>query len=159
MQNIYAPWRNMNKGYKQDGCVFCNILNDINKEEHILYKDEHCFIVMNKYPYSSGHILLIPTSHIISIVELEDDVWLHISNIMKKATALLCDSLKTNHINIGININEHSGANIPEHLHIHFVPRYKGDTNFMSAIFNTKVYSNDFDDIYNIIKKKVHKYL
>jgi diadenosine tetraphosphate (Ap4A) HIT family hydrolase len=166
MKYIYAPNRNMSKNYQKftnkptiNNCTFCNIFKDIKNQKHIIYKDKYCFVVMNKYPYSCGHILLIPNKHITSITSLEPKVWQHISNIMQKTTSLLCESLNTKHINIGINIDEYAGASIAKHLHIHFVPRYKGDTNFMTAIFDTRVYPNNFDDIYQSIIKNVSKFL
>ena len=149
----------MIKGYekKPDACIFCDISK--NSSDYMLYSDEHCFIVMNKFPYTSGHFLLIPHRHISSVVDLSPESWAHISALIPKASALLSHTLKTTHLNIGMNINEHSGANIPEHLHIHFVPRYKGDTNFMSAINGVRVYPNDFDEIYQLLKSRVAEFL
>jgi diadenosine tetraphosphate (Ap4A) HIT family hydrolase len=164
MKYLYAPWRNMNKNHQgvkinKSKCTFCEILENIDNESHILYQDKYCFIVMNKFPYNNGHILLVPKKHITSIVDLDIDEWSHISGIIKKATALLIESVNTKHINIGINIDEYAGASIASHLHIHFVPRYKGDTNFMTAIFDTRVYPNNFDEVYENIKKNVDKFL
>ena len=85
--------------------------------------------------------------------------WLHISTITQQLASLLTNNLSTKHLNIGINIDEFSGASVGNHLHIHFVPRYKGDTNFMTSIFDTRVYPNDFDDIYQKLKNNINKYV
>jgi diadenosine tetraphosphate (Ap4A) HIT family hydrolase len=104
-------------------------------------------------------MLLVAKKHVSSIVALEDKEWQEISIIMKKVPELIENVLMTKHVNIGINIDEYSGASISSHLHIHFVPRYKGDTNFMTAVFDTRVYPNKFEDIYNVIKDNIDKYI
>jgi len=163
MEHLYAPKRNMMQNNtsmkKTNDCTFCTIAEEAHKHEHLLYRDEICFVVMNLYPYSTGHILIIPHKHIISITELESSEWLHISSIVQKMTKLLNDILKTEHINIGININGFAGASIKDHLHIHILPRYKGDTNFMTALFDTRIYSNDFWEVHKKLKENIGNYL
>ena len=163
MDYIYSPWRNMAKNHRassqKPSCVFCEIAKSLNEQPHVLYKDETCFLVMNKYPYNSGHVLLVPFSHVPSPVDLDAQQWLRISVLMQQTTALLCEVLNTKHINIGMNVNDYAGASVGEHLHIHFVPRYKGDTNFMTAIFDSRVYPNDFEEIYKRLLEATPRFL
>ena len=167
MQYIYAPWRNMLKAYKNyinkqhQICTFCQISKQIEQEnqDYVLYHDEYCFIVMNKYPYTSGHFMLIPHQHVVSLLDLDSGVWEHISTLIPKATHLISQTLQTKHINIGINMGEYAGAGIPDHLHIHFVPRYKGDTNFITAIADARVYPNDFDEVFHLLKKEMGNFI
>ena len=152
---LYAPWRDtyINKK-KKPSCVFCDISksNDLDEENFVLYRDEICFIVMNKYPYTPGHFMIIPHIHTDKLETLDNKHWMHISNLAQKSIIVLKQSCKAQGINMGMNLGDFSGAGIAEHIHLHFVPRWKGDLNFMTSIANTRVYSKDFLKTYNKIK-------
>jgi len=163
MENIlYAPWRDeyvTNK--KIDGCVFCHISThkEDDKELHVLYRDEYCFIVMNRYPYTPGHFMIIPHLHTDALEDLDSEVWLHISGLAQKSVRLLKEGFGTQGVNIGMNLGKAAGAGIAEHIHLHLVPRWERDTNFITSIAQTRVYSTDFEKIYELILKLVPKYL
>ena len=165
MDRLYAPWRTqyVTKDKKKiDGFVFCHIANNndsnYDKELGVLYRDEDFFIVMNKYPYSPGHFMIIPHTHKAKLEDLESNIWLHMNALAQKGVSLLKDVLKIDDINIGINLGSFAGAGIPEHLHLHLVPRHKGDSNFITTIAKTRVYSVDFDEIYSKLKIESSKY-
>jgi diadenosine tetraphosphate (Ap4A) HIT family hydrolase len=107
-------------------------------------------MVMNRYPYTPGHFMIIPHAHIDSPLGLHDEVWMQISLLTKKSVEIL-ERFGASGVNTGINIKQIAGAGIPDHLHIHMVPRFKGDTNFITSISDTRVYGVDFDEIYKKI--------
>jgi len=156
MENIlYAPWRDEYvTGEKIDGCVFCHISTHHKDDEslHVLYRDEHCFIVMNRYPYTPGHFMIIPHHHTDALESLDPAVWLHITALAQKGVRLLKESFGAQGVNLGMNLGKAGGAGIAEHIHLHLVPRWERDTNFITAIAETRVYSTDFEKIYQMLK-------
>ena len=159
---LYAPWRDEYiTNQKIDGCVFCHITAHEGDDEElgVLYRDEYCFMVMNKYPYTPGHFMIIPHFHTDKLEELDPEVWLHMSALAQKGVALLKDALHAQGVNIGMNLGKAGGAGIAEHIHMHLVPRWERDTNFASSIAGVRVYSTDFDEIYKKLKSLIPKYI
>lgn len=157
---LYAPWRDEYiRGEKIEGCVFCHISTHEQENLHILYKDEHCFLVMNKFPYTPGHFMIIPHFHTDKLEELESSVWLHMSALAQKGVRLLKEGMNAQGVNIGMNLGAAAGAGIAEHIHMHLVPRWQRDTNFITSIAQTRVYSTDFEKIYSKIKSLIPEYI
>ncbi len=163
MQKIlYAPWRDEYvTNDKIEGCVFCHIASHAAKDEklHVLYRDEHCFMVMNKYPYTPGHFMIIPNQHTDKLEELPNEVWLHMSALAQQGVRLLKEGFGARGVNIGMNLGSAAGAGIAEHIHMHLVPRWERDTNFITSIGQTRVYSTDFEKIYQKIKALIPEYV
>ncbi|MCD6259294.1 MAG: HIT domain-containing protein [Helicobacteraceae bacterium] len=163
MQNIlYAPWRTEYVSNKIiEGCVFCHISTHAQDDAalHVLYRNEHCFMVMNKYPYTPGHFMIIPHKHTDKLEELDPEVWLHMSALAQKGVRLLKEGMKSHGVNIGMNLGSAGGAGIAEHIHMHLVPRWERDTNFITSIAHNRVYSTDFEKIYQRIKELVDIYI
>ena len=161
LAHIYAPWRS---GYftssSTNDCVFCEIANNAQDDtkNHVFYRDSVCFGVMNRYPYVPGHFMLIPHKHIDTPTLLSQDEWLHLHTLSQKAISML-EEYGAGGINMGLNIKQAAGAGIPKHLHLHFVPRFEGDTNFITSIADTRVYGVDFDSIYDKILQLAKKHL
>mgnify|MGYP000430391026 CR=1 FL=1 len=158
---LYAPWRTEYiSGEKIKGCVFCHISKNIDKDQdfHILHRDKYCFVVMNKYPYTPGHFMIIPHLHTDKLEVLESEVWLHMSALAQKSVRLLKEGFGAHGVNIGMNLGAAGGAGIAEHIHMHLVPRFNRDTNFMTSIAETRIYSTDFEKIYQKIKSLIPKY-
>ncbi len=158
---LYAPWRDEYvAGAEVEGCVFCNISNNPSNDEasHVLYRDEHCFVVMNRYPYTPAHFMIIPHLHTDKLEELSSETWLHMSELAQKSVRLLKDGFGAHGVNIGMNLGAAAGAGIAEHIHMHIVPRWQRDTNFITAIAQNRVYSTDFEKIYKKIKGLVKEY-
>lgn len=153
MQRIYCPWREAYFGSKGDECVFCEISKSPNDDEkhRVFYRDEMCFAVMNLFPYTPGHFMIIPHTHCDSPESLDPKIWQHIHSLSQKAFTILYE-YGASGVNMGMNIKRAGGAGIPEHLHLHFVPRFIGDTNFITTIGDTRTYGNDFDCVYRKIK-------
>jgi len=158
---LYAPWRSdYITGEQIEGCVFCHISShaDDDNELHVLYRDEHCFVVMNRYPYTPGHFMIIPHRHTDKLEVLESEVWLHIADLAQKGVRLLKESFNAQGVNIGMNLGGAAGAGIADHIHLHLVPRWRGDTNFITSVAETRVYSTDFEKIYQKILFEVPNY-
>ena len=157
---LYAPWRDEYvTNRKIEGCVFCHISTHEEEDLGILYKDEYCFMVMNKYPYTPGHFMIIPHTHTDKLEELDPEVWLHMSALAQRGVKLLKEGLNAQGVNIGMNLGKAGGAGIAEHIHMHLVPRWERDTNFITSIAQTRVYSTDFDKIYKKIKSLIPTYI
>lgn len=159
---LYAPWRDEYiAGKETQGCVFCHISQNQKDDEalHVLYRDEHCFMVMNRYPYTPGHFMIIPHLHTDKLEELPSETWLHMSDLAQKSVKLLKEGFGAHGVNIGMNLGRAGGAGIAEHIHMHLVPRWDRDTNFITSIAQNRVYSTDFIRVYKRIKELVPKYI
>ncbi len=160
MDRLWAPWRskyiesfsNENPNEKKE-CLFCEKANSTDDEKNlILLRGEHCYIIMNLFPYNSGHIMVVPYKHTPNFPDLSNDEMLDIMKLIKKGISALEIALKPHGFNIGANLGRVSGAGVAEHLHFHIVPRWNGDTNFMPVISETKVISELLSDTYRKIK-------
>ncbi len=159
---LYAPWRSdyVTKE-KIEGCVFCHISKNAKEDEklHVLYRDEYCFVVMNRYPYTPGHFMIIPHRHTDALEALSEDVWLHMSALAQKGVKVLKEGFGAHGVNLGMNLGSAAGAGIEQHIHLHLVPRWRGDTNFITTIGQTRVYSSDFEKIYRKLKELLPRYI
>lgn len=160
MDRIYAPWRSDYFDKKPAECIFCKISKNPQEDlkNFVFYRDDFCYGVMNLYPYTAGHLLFIPHLHLDSPEKLKEEIWLHLHKISQKAIAMLYE-FGAEGINMGMNIKKQAGAGIPEHLHLHLLPRYNGDTNFITSIANSRVYGTDFETIYKKIQNLAKMYL
>ncbi|RAX57674.1 HIT family hydrolase [Helicobacter monodelphidis] len=161
MDNIYAPWRSVYLSEKIEGCVFCHISQQTQNDgvHQVFYRDAICFGVMNKYPYTPGHFMLIPHRHIDCPAAMSLEQWLHIQTLAQRGITMLLEGMGAQGVNMGINVRKSAGAGIPDHLHLHFVPRWHGDTNFMTTIADTRVYSTDFNALYQRFVEMAKEYL
>ncbi len=156
MDVLWAPWR---KPYvekmsrpKKKGCVFCRILKEKkDRERYIFLRTEHSFGVLNIYPFNGGHALVLPQRHVDSLEKLSAEERTDLMDALIKVKAMCRRAFKPQAFNVGMNIGHLAGAGIPEHLHIHVVPRWSGDVNFLPALFGTKVIPVSLEDTYERI--------
>lgn len=161
MEYLYAPWRSEYVTRKKiEGCVFCHISKNpkLDEEHYVLYRDEVCFMVMNRYPYNPGHFMIIPHLHTDTLEKLDDDTWLRMSILAKKSVKMMKEGFGAIGVNIGMNLGSAAGAGIAEHIHMHIVPRWERDTNFITTIGETRVYSTEFLRVYHKIKDMLPQY-
>lgn len=163
MDRLYAPWRTQYVSKKKkdiEGCVFCHIVNNKDDDENlgVLYRDEEFFIVMNKYPYSPGHFMIIPNFHTANLEELDENIFAKMSLYAQKGVRLLKEVMNAKGVNIGMNLGSAGGAGIAEHIHLHLVPRWVGDTNFITTVGDTRVYSSDMNEVYKKLKEHSDSY-
>lgn len=125
---------------KQDGCVFCAAAKASDSPVNLIaHRGRHAFVILNRYPYTSGHVMVVPFEHQAALDILEPAVRAEMMELASRAVSILRDTYGTAAFNVGINIGEAAGAGVKEHIHIHVVPRWSGDTNFMSTLGSTRV--------------------
>jgi len=156
MERIWSPWRsqyidnlNAEKNKTEKKCFLCEAINSkesSNKENLIVARREKCIIIMNKYPYNSGHILIVPLRHIADFSELENEELVSIMNTIQEVVAAMKKLFNPHGFNIGINIGQAAGAGLPDHLHFHIVPRWNGDANFTATVADIKIISHSIED-------------
>lgn len=145
MDKLWAPWRVKYVTQligKTKGCVFCKMLKEnSDKKNYIISRTKYCFSVLNIYPYNNGHILILPNRHVDKLGKLTRSERDDLFDLLEATQKLVDHTLKPGGYNIGMNIGRIAGAGFPGHLHIHLVPRWRGDVNFMPIIGNTKIIS------------------
>jgi len=162
MKLLYAPWRQKYAGSADetkssttstDECIFCKHIQSSDDEQHgILKRFKHCVVMLNKFPYNAGHVLILPTEHKATLDKLSQEVRAELMEATSLSDKIITKALGAEGMNIGMNIGKAAGAGIPSHLHIHLLPRWQGDTNFMPTVGQTKVISFDMNDIYKKLK-------
>ncbi|MBD3344657.1 MAG: HIT domain-containing protein [Chitinivibrionales bacterium] len=153
---LWAPWR---KSYitgvdkKDNGCIFCEVPRQKNEREAlILLKGTLNYIIMNLYPYNNGHLMVVPYEHTADMLSLSDDTSNEMWKLLCTCKKALSRAFNPDGFNIGINQGRVAGAGIDQHIHMHIVPRWSGDTNFMPVVGETKVISQDLWDAYDELK-------
>lgn len=158
MEKLWAPWRvkyitKVIKG-KGGGCVFCHILNEKkDKMNFIIARTEHSYSVLNIYPYNNGHVLIIPNRHVNDISKLKREERDDLMDLFESTKSLLDDVMGPEGYNVGINLGKAAGAGFPTHVHIHLVPRWTGDVNFMPVTGHTKVISQSLRSLHEKLVK------
>jgi len=142
MKTIFAPWRmKYIAGEKTEGCVFCKC--SARCDDYVLYEGKNVFVMMNRYPYVSGHLMIIPNRHTAKYEELSQEERTEIFNLLETSFKALREAMNPAGFNVGMNIGKAAGAGIEEHIHLHVIPRWEGDTNFMSVVGNVRVIPED----------------
>ncbi|UCD72461.1 MAG: HIT domain-containing protein [Syntrophobacterales bacterium] len=141
MKVVWAPWRmTYIEDDRKQGCLFCSTVKETDdKGNLILYRSSRSFIIMNRFPYTSGHLMVSPNRHVASIDKLDEGEMMELMALLKKSIFVLKRAFKPDGFNVGMNIGRGAGAGIEDHMHFHIVPRWNGDTNFMPVLFETKV--------------------
>lgn len=143
-------YRYVRKLVSETGCVFCKAeKSPPGFESLVLAKDEHAMVLMNKYPYNTGHLLILPRKHIGNIWDIPDEVNAALAGWIKKSATILNEVLQCHGFNFGLNHGSVAGAGLPEHLHWHIVPRWGGDTNFFPLIGETKALPETLEQTYS----------
>ncbi|ACA60364.1 HIT family protein [Candidatus Desulforudis audaxviator] len=159
MDKLWAPWRSRYvTGAAKDPnpeCIFCQKLHDDPKRDapnYLLTRTENCFVILNLFPYNNGHLLVAPKRHVGDIEELAAEEMLELFEVTRWMVEVLRRAFQPDGFNIGINVGRVAGAGIPGHFHIHIVPRWNGDTNFMPVLGDVKVISEALDDSYRKLR-------
>lgn len=154
MKSIWAPWRSEYiESEKPGSCLFCVASGTEPKKEcYVLFTGSVSIVMLNKYPYTGGHLMIAPKRHIAGLDELNPEESIDIFRLMRVSTAALSSELNPDGFNVGMNLGKSAGAGIEDHLHMHVVPRWVGDTNFMPVLSGTRVLSAHLEDTYNRLK-------
>ena len=154
MKQMWAPWRlEYILGPKPDACVFCLPAHtEEDAERLVLFRGRHSFVIMNKFPYASGHLMVCPYRHVMHLADLERDEAHEIMDLLQICTKILARRSACEGINVGMNQGEAAGAGIREHLHFHLVTRWKGDCSFMAILDDVHVMPESLQSAYTELK-------
>ena len=151
METLWTPWRMAYiLGEKPEGCVLCEKHSQQHdKENLLLYRGRHCYVLMNLFPYNPGHLMIAPYKHTGSFELLNEETTVEVTTLLSASLGILRTAVGPQGFNIGMNIGKVAGAGIEEHVHMHIVPRWGGDTNFMPVISDTRVIPEALSSTYN----------
>jgi ATP adenylyltransferase len=155
MKQLWAPWRLsylQGETPKLDECIFCAKQNSDDLDEQLLYRGQLSFVVLNRYPYNNGHLMIVPYQHTGFIEDLRADTLLEIMQLIQYSLRILREVFKPEGFNVGVNEGSAGGAGITEHIHFHIVPRWEGDSNYMTVIGGTRVIPQTLEDTYRILR-------
>ena len=156
MNHLWSPWRMkyIEKHEKVEGCVFCNAqAKEDSAANLIVFRGERAFVILNLYPYASGHLMVVPFEHKPTLEELDSSTRAEMMELTTQCMTVLRKIYNPQGFNMGANIGEAAGAGVLDHVHIHVVPRWNGDTNFMSTLGETRVLPESLEDTYKRVKE------
>lgn len=156
MKRLFAAWRMkyIQKTEKEEGCVFCNAQAKSDGSGNlVVFRGEKSFVILNKYPYTSGHVMVTPFVHVATLEELDAATRAEMMELTSRCMGTLRRAYNPQAFNMGANIGEAAGAGVPGHVHIHIVPRWKGDTNFMSTVGEVRVLPQTLEQTYEQFNK------
>ena len=141
MEQLWAPWRleYIQQADEQEGCLFCRAAAGDDEETYVVHRGDHAFVLLNTFPYASGHLMVAPVRHVAEFGELEADEALEIHRLAAQGLGALAAEYSPQGYNLGWNIGRIAGAGVVDHVHLHVVPRWAGDTNFMPVLADVKV--------------------
>jgi len=154
MKRLWSPWRMkyIQNNHTAEECPFCAALENARPADHYLvYKGEKTFVILNRYPYTTGHLLILPLEHREQMDDLEPETRTEMMEMINHALKVLGQIYHPEGFNVGMNMGEAAGAGIPKHLHWHIVPRWVGDTNYMTAVGDVRVLPEILEDTYQKI--------
>jgi len=160
MERLWAPWRMqyIEQGDKTQGCIFCLLPpEEKDRENLILHRGKTGFIMLNSFPYNSGHLMVAPYKHVADMYDLADDELLEVNHLVRYGVRLLTAAMQPDGFNLGVNLGRTAGAGIVDHIHWHVVPRWNGDTNFMPVIADTRVLPESLQATYDKLRKKIEE--
>ena len=150
MERLFSPWRSQyiqsfsKPGKADSACVLCSAYQEKKDDENLIVRrGTHCYVILNRYPYNSGHLMIVPYRHLASPVDLNALESGEIMGLLQQMINALQSQLHPDGFNIGANVGRSAGAGIDQHIHFHLVPRWNGDTNFMPTLADTKIVSED----------------
>jgi ATP adenylyltransferase len=142
MDRLWSPWRLAyvtGGGGEASGCVFCAALDGPDATPLIVYRGRSCYVILNLYPYNNGHLMVVPNRHIGSLADAQSDELIELIALTRLSEIALNEAFSPHGLNMGINLGRPAGAGVLDHVHMHIVPRWNGDTNFMTVVGETRV--------------------
>lgn len=159
MDKLWAPWRiTYVSNTRTKRCIFCRALKEKNdKKNLVVLRSKHSFVILNTFPYNNGHVMVVLNRHVSSFEKLKDGEILDLLRVLTKILSVLKTVLNPAGFNVGVNLGKVAGAGIDKHMHIHIVPRWLGDTNFMPVLSDTKIISQSLSELYKKLTKHTVK--
>ena len=141
MDRLWSPWRleYVTSADRKSDCIFCQAIRPPDNDSLIVYEGVTSFVILNRYPYNNGHLMVVPLRHVGSLAGLTADELQEIGTLTQRCETALTEAYRPHGMNIGINLGKPAGAGILDHLHVHVVPRWNGDTNFMTVVGDMRV--------------------
>lgn len=141
MDHLWSPWRlaYITGAQRDEGCVFCTALSSDEAAPLIVFRGAACYVILNLFPYNNGHLMVVPNRHLATLASATPDELTEVIELTRVAEVALTEAYAPHGMNVGINLGKPAGAGILDHLHVHVVPRWNGDTNFISVIGQTRV--------------------
>ena len=158
MDYIFTPWRYayITNAAKADGksgqCIFCELPNLSDEDAKIVYRGKHCFVILNSFPYTSGHVMVVPFAHLDELQKLPEAAANEMMSLSQKMEGVLRNVYSPDGVNLGMNIGRAAGAGVAGHVHMHVLPRWVGDTNFMTTVGESRVLPEALDETYQKLK-------
>ena len=154
-ERLWAPWRlDYIKGPKPEECIFCSAVeSEDDARSYVVARGERCFVMLNAYPYNNGHVMVSPYEHVPSIAQLDEATLLELMTLAQRSLAAIGEAYGPEGFNLGINQGKIAGAGVEDHVHLHVVPRWGADTNFMPVIGSTRVLPESLDGSYETLSK------
>ncbi len=155
MTHLWTPWRSTYIREKHGGsqCIFCAAVNSTADEESlIVHRADYCFVILNRYPYTTGHLMIAPYEHVSRLLQVHRQVTAEMMNMARLAEQILEEVYRPHGLNLGMNLGEAAGAGIEQHIHLHVLPRWMGDANFMSTVGQVRVMPEDLAETYKKLK-------
>ena len=160
MERLWSPWRSRyiasGVDAQRGSCVFCLIASNPDQDEtnFVLHRGEHCFVILNLYPYITGHLMVVPYLHTSDFDSAAKEITDEMMDLSKRSQTALREVYSPSGFNMGMNLGSAAGAGIADHLHIHLLPRWSGDTNFMTTIGESRVIPEDLPTTYSKLRLK-----
>ena len=151
MDTLWTPWRStyMTAKKEKGGCIFCEALGRADDENTlVVYRGEHCFVILNRYPYTSGHLMVAPNTHVSRLTAISEEAAQEMMRLVRTAETAIERAYTPDGFNLGMNLGEAAGAGIEQHIHMHVLPRWRGDANFMTSIGSTRIIPEDLSETY-----------
>lgn len=161
MDRLYTPWRFAYVTSREAGgsCVFCDLIAGGGAQEQILHRGRHWFVLLNRFPYNNGHLLMVLGRHVPRLSDCTPPELQEMGTLLAAMERALCEGLRPDGFNGGYNGGASAGAGIPEHLHLHLLPRWNGDTNFMTTVGGTRVMPQTLDEVRRLLSPILAKIL
>jgi ATP adenylyltransferase len=157
MDYLWTPWRysyitNAAKSGERGACIFCELPKLPDRDANIVYRGQHCFIILNSFPYTSGHVMIVPFAHLDELSKLPEATAHEMMGLSQEMERVLRQAYSPDGINLGMNIGRAAGAGVAGHVHMHVLPRWVGDTNFMTVTAETRVLPESLEQTYERIR-------
>lgn len=155
MDHLWTPWR---MPYLQgeeplpDECLFCTKPQELDAEAHIVHRGKLTYVILNRFPYNNGHLMIAPYAHVATLEDLETETAAELMSLTQLSMSVLREAYQPEGFNVGANIGSAAGAGVADHVHIHVVPRWTGDTNYMTTVAKTRVIPEWMDQMYRRLR-------
>jgi ATP adenylyltransferase len=162
MHRLWTPWRLhyvTEASTPAAGCIFCDACGRLDHEPLVVHRGVRAFVILNKFPYNNGHLMVVPMRHVGRLAALEADEMIEVGQLAQAAEAALADVYNPHGFNMGLNLGRPAGAGVLDHLHLHIVPRWDGDTNFMAVVGETRVLPEELPETARRVREALSAHL